>query len=365
MRSPLSKVLRDTRSKWDSEETPVFIRNTFRRVLACRTPALGAEIYSSQNAKRMVYHTCKSSFCPSCGHRATIQWQRERFAALPDTQYKGITLTMPDVLWPLFRDNPKLTEALPKLAAAIIQTHARVEHGLKIGIIAVGHTFNGRLQFNAHVHTMVTSGGLNSKGLYKESIFYNEDWLTSQWRSAVIRLLQTAVENGCLAVRGSRFAILSLLAQQEARRWIIKIQQLGSKEHFLRYAGRYVRRPPIAEYRIKGISRDVITFSYRDKRSDRQVVERCTPNDFVGRLASHVRSRYQHAALSFGIFSSRTSNTDLATAFRAMNQQPRPRPHRTPWRISIMRSFGRDPLTDQLGQRMVWVGKLQPVKRAN
>jgi hypothetical protein len=37
------------------------------------------------------------------------------------------------------------------------------------------------------------------------------------------------------------------------RRWSIKIQPFKSKEHFLEYAGRYVRRPPIAQRRIKYI----------------------------------------------------------------------------------------------------------------
>jgi Putative transposase/Transposase zinc-binding domain len=363
-RSPISMILKNTRPEWDDKDTPTFVRNTLRKVLSCGTRALGAEVYSSQNSQRIVYHTCKSPFCPSCGHRATIQWQRERFAALPDTKYKGITLTMPDVLWPLFRDNPELTQALPKLAAALIQTHAKIEHGLKIGVIAVVHTFNGRLQFNAHVHTMVTSGGVDSRGVYKQGIFFDQEWLAIQWRCAVIRLLRTAAENGLLAGARSKSDVLPLLAEQEVRRWIIRIQQLGSKEHFLRYAGRYVRRPPIAGYRIREVSNDEIAFSYPDKRSHRQLIERCTPNEFVRRLMSHIRPRYRHAALSFGIFAPRNSNTDLASAFRSLKQKPRPRPNRISWRDSIIQNFGRDPLIDQFGQRMVWIGKLRPV-RAN
>ena len=42
----------------------------------------------------------------------STQWQRERWAALPDVPYKGITFTMPDVLWSLFRDNLWLTRLM-------------------------------------------------------------------------------------------------------------------------------------------------------------------------------------------------------------------------------------------------------------
>ena len=69
------------------------------------------------------------------GHRATLQWQRERWAALPDVPYKGITFTMPDVLWPLFRDNPYLTAALSALAAKIIQIRVSTRSGLRVGRI--------------------------------------------------------------------------------------------------------------------------------------------------------------------------------------------------------------------------------------
>jgi hypothetical protein len=68
---------------------------------------------------------------------------------------------MPDVLWPLFRDNPALTKALPVLAAEVIQTQVAIRHGLRVGVMAILHTFNGRLEFNSHVHTMVTAGGLH------------------------------------------------------------------------------------------------------------------------------------------------------------------------------------------------------------
>ena len=43
----------------------------------------------------------------------------------------------------------------------------------------------------------------------------------------------------------------AMLTGQENRWWSIKIQSLGSKEHFLRYAGRYARRPPMAQRRLK------------------------------------------------------------------------------------------------------------------
>ena len=79
------------------------VRDNFRKVQMCRTPALGGEVYASAAEEKVFYHTCKSKCCPSCGKRGTILWQREQWATLPDIPFVGVVLTMPDVFWPVFK----------------------------------------------------------------------------------------------------------------------------------------------------------------------------------------------------------------------------------------------------------------------
>jgi Transposase zinc-binding domain len=126
-RNPLKRILTETRSSWDHDGTRDSVRRVFASALKCRTAELGAEVYASDSQEFIHYHTCKSRACTSCGNRASIQWRRERWAALPTQSYHGITFTMPDVLWPLFRDNPTLAKALPALAAGVIQAQAATE----------------------------------------------------------------------------------------------------------------------------------------------------------------------------------------------------------------------------------------------
>jgi hypothetical protein len=59
-----------------------------------------------------------------------------------------------------------------------------VRHGLRLGVIAIPHTFNGRLAFNSHVHTMVTEGGLNeSSDIWVSRVYYDRDRLMKAWWS--------------------------------------------------------------------------------------------------------------------------------------------------------------------------------------
>ncbi len=162
---------------------------------------------------------------------------------------------MPDVLWPLFRDNPTLSQALPVLAAAVIQSQVSARHGLSIGVIAILHTFNGKLEFNSHVHTMVTAGGLHdSSEVWVRRILYGKDALMKAWRRAVIAILRAAAEARHLVTTIPSWQLQQLLRQQENRWWSINIQSFEDKGHFLKYAGRYTRRPPIAEHRITQIT---------------------------------------------------------------------------------------------------------------
>lgn len=360
-RDPLKQILSQTVHHWDRPQTRPSVRRAFHKALLCRTPALGAEVYSSEEQERVVFHTCKSRACSSCGHRATVKWQRERWAALPDESYKGITFTMPDRLWQLFRDNPRLVAVLPVLAAKALETWAYARHGLRVGAIAILHTFNGRLEFNSHVHTMVTAGGLHScSGSWVARIYYDRDWLMEIWRDAVVNLLRAALRAGQLRSKMSIEGMEAILTDQERRWWSIKIQSFKTKEHFLRYAGRYVRRPPIAQHRITHIGEHSITFWTKDKKLGRRMEVQCSLEEFIDRWTQHLPDHYQHAVRCFGLYAPRTLRQTSAAVFALLGQRQRPRPRPIRWADSIERAFGKKPLLDHRGNRMKWVRRLPP-----
>jgi hypothetical protein len=329
--------------------------------LQCRTPELGAEVYGSENGELIFYHTCKSRACSSCGHRATLHWQRGWWAALPEAPYKGITFTMPKELWPLFRNNRCLAKALPALAAAVIQARVSDKYGVRVGVMAILHTFNGQLEFNSHVHTMVTGGGLaGSSDAWIARVFYERDPLMQAWRRAVIALLRAALQVGQLRTTRPVEQTEALLAGQENRWWSIKIQSFKSKEQFLRYAGRYVRRPPIAQHRITFIGEGSVRFWYKDKKLRRRISVQCPLEKFVDRWALHVHEHYQHAPRCFGLFAPRTIRQTSAVIFLTLGQEQRQRPRPRRWADSLRRDFGYDPLLDRNGKRMQWRRRIAP-----
>jgi hypothetical protein len=56
-KEPLKQILAKTQLYWDHDGVPPHVRVAFRKVLQCGTPALGAELFKSENGQLIVYHT--------------------------------------------------------------------------------------------------------------------------------------------------------------------------------------------------------------------------------------------------------------------------------------------------------------------
>jgi hypothetical protein len=83
---------------------------------------------------------------------------------------------MPDVLWPIFRQNRHLLHDLPTLGAAVIQQWAKLKYGVRAPIMVMPHTFGGRLNFNSHLHILLSAGGLQeSEGRWVNCLVFDEN----------------------------------------------------------------------------------------------------------------------------------------------------------------------------------------------
>jgi putative transposase/transposase-like zinc-binding protein len=351
-RSPLQEILVLGRDHWDHDNYDPDSRRAFQRASRCKTPAMGGRIFASEREETLFYNTCKSPACPSCGHWATIQWQRERWSALPDGPYVEITLTMPDTLWGIFARNASLCRKLPEIAARVIRSYARVHYGVEVGVMPVLHTFNGELLFKPHVHSLVTAGGLQAAGArWTPRIFFDRDAIMRSWQRLIIALLREASETAPLESQLTRDQLESLLRFEETRGWIAHVRRFKGKEHFLRYCGRYVRRPPIAQWRILSIKNGLVRFWHKDKRLNRWITVQCTLEVFIDRWSRHIPKLYRHAVRHFGLFAPRRWPRVAPAVFTILSQKQRPRPKRLPWALAVQ-GFRGNPLLDQNGQLM-------------
>ena len=252
-KEPLKEILASTRALWDHEGSRPAVRTNFAKVLMCHTEALGSEVYASATEQKILHHTCKSRACPSCGYRATRLWQREMWAALPDVKFAGVVFTMPDVLWSIFRCNRHLLDDLPALGAAVIGQWAKEKYSARLMILVVRHTFGRHLNFNPHLHILVSAGGLRiSDDSWFSGVRFEAPALMKRWRYALVTYLREALRRGLIASKLPPQTLREQFTAQYERWWSVDVKPCASKEHFIHYVGRYVRRPPLAAARAGG-----------------------------------------------------------------------------------------------------------------
>jgi hypothetical protein len=189
-------------------------------------------------------------------------------------------------------------------------------------------------------------------------VYYDRDRLMKAWRKAVIALLRAALRAGQFRTE-MIVGQTEELSEQEKRWWIVNIRSFEDKWHFLQYAGRYVRRPPIAQRRITWVVHRTVRFWYKDKKLRRRVYVQCSLEEFINRWAQHIPEFYQHAVRSFGQFAPRALSQTSAAIFAILGQERKPRPKPRCWADSIKRDFGRDPLLDHAGKRMKWSRRIR------
>lgn len=362
-RRPLRALFIAHRDKWDRAETRPSVREAFQKVIDCGTSALGAEVFASGNEERVVPHTCKSRACPSCGYKATRAWQREQWADLPEVPYAHLSLTMPDVLWPLFRQNRHLLHDLPVLGAQVLQQWARQRYGVRLLIVVVPHTFGGYLNFNCHLHILVSQGGLREDGTgWTDECVLDRKVLMPMWRFAVVSLLRQAMDAGVLQTDRPRAELGRLLDAQSERWWSTHINRFSGRRQFLAYAGRYARRPPVAQHRFRKIGRQEIRYMTKDTRTKTRVETVFTPEEFLGALGDHVPDRYRHGVRYFGLLAPRLKSQKHDSVFAFLGQPRRVKPARSRWAASLRKNFGIDPLLARDGRRMTWARRLPAVQ---
>jgi hypothetical protein len=168
--------------------------------------------------------------------------------------------------------------------------------GVRIGALAVLHTWTRALLFHPHVHMLVTAGGLASDGA---------SWVHSKNPRCLVPVRALSVifrAKFCAALNQAgwlRFAPSSLWQQK----WVVHSQQAGRGDRVLHYLARYVFRIAIANSRIESIEAGKVRFRYTDNRSH-QIRHLTLPAiEFIHRFLEHVLPRGATKVRYYGIFS--------------------------------------------------------------
>lgn len=122
-------------------------------------------------------------------------------------------------------------------------------------------------------------------------------------------------------------------------------------KHNVEYLGKYLKRPPIGETRIKSYDGKDVTFRYLD-HYDKKIKTFIMPViNFIKRLISHIPDKYFRAIRYYGILSNRRIAKDLPIFNELLalhnadeDKKKNYKKEKITFRSLFIKAFGRDPL---------------------
>ena len=283
-----------------------------------------------------------------CGATETELWLERQSAKELRCPHHQIVFTSPDSLRIVWRYNRRLFTNLYFRAAWHSLRELLADPrwlGARPGAIAVFQSWGDELQEHLHLHFIVTCGGLSPAGKWVEG---NPEHLlpvavlAAKFRGKFLAYLRDAFEtrtaNG-KAKPADRILVpppdtsvqqcLNLLNKLGRRKWHVRIEPAyGHAGGALKYAGRYIRRGPLSERRIRRYDGRSLTIAYAHPEKHEQPAFTLKAKDFVLRVLTHVPEKGTHCARVYGLYHS--ACRDKLNRARARLGQPPYEPEAEP-----------------------------------
>jgi len=343
------------------------------KMLACRTTFLGhteAECPSCHNTIK-IPHSCKSRFCSTCGKKATDLWIEKANETLPDTKWQHITFTMPAMLNDLFWLNRKLMGDAPSITADIILELAKKKRYIP-GIFSAIHTFGRDIKRNYHIHLSTTVGGLTlDHKKWVDNAYFHHDTLKKMWKYRLLRLLKNQFIKGGLTLPTQLHTIKTInefnkwLTPFYKQQWVVHLgEQSKNKKKNIDYLGKYLKRPPIGENRIKSYNGETVELEYLDHYTDQKTTMTTTVMEFIGRIVTHIHDKHFRIIRYYGFLANRIRGKLLPVVNELIVKIKLEKSTKITWRLLIKESFGEDPMIcKKCGTTMIFKKNVLPLVR--
>jgi hypothetical protein len=277
----------DERSRWAA-----------RNIRTCRTAAQGYHVDACPNGHWRVhlFNSCKHRACPLCGATETERWLERQQAKALRCPHHQLVFTSPADLRPLWRWNRRLFTNLYFRAAwhTIRDLLASPRWlGALPGAVAVFQSWGDELQEHLHLHFIVTSGGVRPTGawrLAKPQYLLPVPVVAVKFRGKFLAYLRKSLRGQTATGRPkppeetlvpppgwSVQQCLNLLNRLGRENWHVRVEPAYAYAHgVLRYAGRYIRRGPLSERRIRAYDGQRVTIAYAPALCPSQGIPRNT-----------------------------------------------------------------------------------------
>ena len=299
---------------------------------------------------KIVPHTCKGRFCTSCSTGYTQEWSRETSKRMYRVPHRHIMFTVDERLWEIFSRHRELLKDLMDLAVKILLDWLKKSGKVKSGAMVGIHTFGARMNFNPHVHVLVTEGGFDGTGKWVVKDFIPYKMLRKRWQATIMEMLKKKLPEHEVKRNKNLF---QKIWNENPEGFVIygppNKKGHGTVEAQVGYIGRYMRRPAMALSRIVEYDGEKVTFKYFDKTEQKEKQETICVEEFIMRIIRHIPDEQFKTIRYYGIYSRRGKKLadKLMAAYmgnRIRRNDDQRKQQRIGWRDKLKAFTGKDPL---------------------
>ena len=314
-------------------------RKTLRALAACRTGALGGQVFFCPHCRRehAVAHSCRNRHCPHCQGAAAVDWLAQQAATLLPVPYFHLVFTLPHALNGLIRQNrAALFKLLFDAASQTLLQFGEQRLEAQLGITAVLHTWSQTLGDHYHLHCIVTGGGLARDqsqwvGTSPHYLFPVRA-LSRKFRGKYLAGLHALFAAGQLECHGqlktvaqpAKFA--ALLRQAAPPEWVVYAKRpFAGPEQVLAYLSRYTHRVALSPRRLLRADETRVSFAYKDYADGaRPKTMTLATAEFVRRFCLHILPERFVKIRHYGLLGNRQKQRRLARARALLGVGPPP-----------------------------------------
>lgn len=376
------------------------------KIISCREPdGLGYATFACPVHPSEFCHvprSCKSRFCSVCAKVQIDKWVTDMNRLFPNCSYFHITFTVPMQFRTLLFEKRSLLNAVFSASTGTIISFCK-ERGFLPAITAVLHTFGSDLKRHVHIHCIVSAGGLKLTGKAERFIRFakrkkknpkakrkkvsviedNPSWvechffpykmLQKRYQTLLLQHLKKTIENNIKSSDADQDLLVfsdaavmesffdDLKKEYQNGFFVHVTEERQDLELTAAYIGRYARRPPLSELRIKDYTGEYVTFEFKDYRHNgSKVLYTLKTIEFTRKLIRHIPPHYFNVIRHYGLLASRVKSKYKEITDTLLVIPPTVKKMKD-WRERQTMFQGEDPLLCKICQRvMIFVSAYLP-----
>ena len=315
------------------------------KMINCGDPAFGGAMYGCPECGHLhfVPFRCHSRFCPTCGNLYARKRATAMAGKLINCNHRHCVFTIPEELRPYFlEDRSRLDCLFNAVRSVVLRMFHRLNKSRNFvpGFICVLHTFGRPLEWNPHIHCLISEGGFSDDGFWRKVTHFNYTYLRNSFRTALLNELESQIGPSFKKIKAKMYRI------HDKGFYIYAKPALSDPRTVTEYIGRYLGRPVIATKRIDryDTSADTVTFHYNRHEDDVYVEKTIPAIDFIKLLMQHIPEKNFKMIRYYGLYA-RHREADKQLRRARSSEQQKTLVSFNRWRASILLSFGYDPLS--------------------